>query len=109
VSLSRQEVERVARLAALALENESLPALTEQIGRILDYVSQLEAVQDPGQEKALEYPGPRQPLREDTPRRAPLALPLEEIAPLFRDGLFLVPRLGAVGSNDDRAIEDDAE
>jgi aspartyl-tRNA(Asn)/glutamyl-tRNA(Gln) amidotransferase subunit C len=107
VSVSREEVERVARLAALALEHESLPELTRQIGRILEYVSQLEGVQDTGQERALEYAGPRQPLRDDIPKSTPLAVPLEEIAPLFRDGLFLVPRLGAVGPQSGAAIEDD--
>ena len=109
MSLTPEEIERVAQLAALAVERESLPALAEQIGRILEYVSQLEAVPDLGEQPAIDYPGPRPPLRDDVPHRTPLAVPLEQIAPLFRDGLFLVPRLGAVGSDIDGAESEHGE
>src|SRR5205085_1488451 len=90
--------EHMARLAALALDEQALPALTEQLGRILDYISQLDGV-EAGEGVADAPPGPRPPLREDIPNRTPLAIPLEQMAPLFRDGLFLVPRLGGVGSD----------
>ena len=107
MSVTRAEVEHIARLAALALDEKSLPALTEQIGQILEYVSQLEAVEDAGDPAGGAYPGPRQPLREDNVRPTPLALPLQELAPAFRDGLFLVPRLGGVGSGAAAPVEDD--
>jgi aspartyl-tRNA(Asn)/glutamyl-tRNA(Gln) amidotransferase subunit C len=97
VTVKREEVEHVARLAALAVDEKSLDELTRQIGRILDYVSQLENVADDFPDDGRGYPGPRQPLREDRVQHEPLALPLEKMAPVFRDGLFLVPRLGAVG------------
>ncbi|MBI4502951.1 MAG: Asp-tRNA(Asn)/Glu-tRNA(Gln) amidotransferase subunit GatC [Gemmatimonadetes bacterium] len=99
MSVTREEVEHVARLAALGVDEQSLPTLTEQISRILDYVSQLERVEQSDQESTLEYPGPRQPLRDDQPHRTPLAVPLAQMAPRFRHGLFLVPRLGGVGAN----------
>jgi aspartyl-tRNA(Asn)/glutamyl-tRNA(Gln) amidotransferase subunit C len=105
MSVTREQVEGIARLAALALPNESIPGLTEQIGRILDYISQLEAVADAGPPSPLEYPGPHQPLRDDAPRATPPAIRLERIAPLFREGLFLVPRLGSLGPSEG-AIED---
>jgi aspartyl-tRNA(Asn)/glutamyl-tRNA(Gln) amidotransferase subunit C len=98
-------VEHIARLASLALDEATLPDLTRQIGQILDYVSQLEAIDAAGK-SLTPYPGPRPPLREDEPQRTPLAVPLEEIAPAFADGLFLVPRLGAVGP--DASGPDDA-
>jgi aspartyl-tRNA(Asn)/glutamyl-tRNA(Gln) amidotransferase subunit C len=99
MSVSRDDVEHVARLASLAVDEPSLATLTQQIGQILEYVSQLEAVEDPGGTIVAAYPGPRQPLRDDTASRTPLLVPLTEIAPAFRDGLFLVPRLGAVGAD----------
>ncbi|MBI4421751.1 MAG: Asp-tRNA(Asn)/Glu-tRNA(Gln) amidotransferase subunit GatC [Gemmatimonadetes bacterium] len=107
MSVTRSEVEHIARLAALAVDEASLPVLTEQIGRILEYVSQLDAVQAAGTEASAatgDYPGPRQPLRPDQVRRTSLAVPLERIAPAFKDGLFLVPRLTGLG--DDEAPED---
>ncbi len=107
MSVTRADVEHIARLAALAVDEKSLPALTEQIRQILEYVSQLEAVEDADHLVGESYPGPRQPLRDDTARSAPLALPLEDMAPAFHHGLFLVPRLGGVGSGAVTPVEDD--
>jgi aspartyl-tRNA(Asn)/glutamyl-tRNA(Gln) amidotransferase subunit C len=95
MSVSRQEVERIARLAELHVDEAALPALTEQMSRILDYVSQIAAV--PGTETVQPYtPGPvALRFRSDEVRPAPLALPPAQIAPAFTNGFFLVPRLGA--------------
>ena len=97
MTVKRDDVEHVARLAAIALDAKTLDELTRQIGQILDYVSQLEGVASDAPDSARGYPGPHQQLRDDQVRRTPLAIPLEQIAPAFREGLFLVPRLGAVG------------
>jgi len=53
MSVSRQEVERIARLAELHVDEAALPALTEQLSRILDYVSQIAAV--PGTETVQPF------------------------------------------------------
>ena len=98
MSVTRAEVEHITRLAALAVDEKSLPALTEQIRQILEYVSQLASVEDPPDLATGAYPGPRQPLRDDVPRPGPLGFSLGDMAPAFHDGLFLVPRLGGVGS-----------
>lgn len=102
MSVSREDVERIAKLAALDVDEGSLPALTAQIGRILEYVSQLERVQG-----AAAMPGISHPpgLRQDVVRKPDLAAPPGSIAPAFKDGLFLVPRLGGVGA--DAPPEDD--
>ncbi len=105
MSVSREDVERIARLSALAVDDATLSELTTQIGRILDYVSQLDAV--PGSPGTTEYPGPRQPLREDKPREQPVSLDLSLNAPAFSEGLFLVPRLGGVGSAGKPAADDE--
>jgi aspartyl-tRNA(Asn)/glutamyl-tRNA(Gln) amidotransferase subunit C len=101
VTVTREEIERIARLAALAVEPEALPALTRHIAGILDYVSQLEQLDTAGVEPDAGNPsaGPGQGLRPDVARRATLAFPPAELAPAFQDGLFLVPRLGAVGDD----------
>jgi aspartyl-tRNA(Asn)/glutamyl-tRNA(Gln) amidotransferase subunit C len=41
MSLTRQEVEKVALLARLKLSEEELDHFTEQLGQIVDYVAQL--------------------------------------------------------------------
>ena len=70
--------------------------LVGQLNRIVDYVAQLNEV--PAGESAQPFQaGPAAtPLREDVPRPVPLIRGVETFAPEFRDGLFLVPRLGAM-------------
>lgn len=94
MSLTPEQVERVARLAELHVRPEDLPALAEQIARIVDYVGQLGEVG--AEEEAPPFvAGPAvTPLREDVVRPQPLARGPEAFAPEFRDGLFVVPRLG---------------
>ena len=108
MSTSAGEVERIARLAGLALDPESLPALAGQIRQILDYVSQLEGVEHSARADQ-EYPGPRQSLRDDEPRRTPLAVPLDQLAPAFREGLFLVPRVEGTGGPEAASTERDGK
>ena len=95
MTVTRSDVEHIARLAALAVDEKSLPELTRQIGQILQHISQLEGVQgDPGSETI--QPVHQSRLRADEPRKAALSRPLNDIAPQFADGLFLVPRLDAM-------------
>ena len=94
MSVSREEVERIARLAELHVDESALPALTDQMSRILEYVSQIAAVA--GTETVQPFtPGPvALRYRADDVRPVPLSLTPSQIAPAFRDGFFLVPRLG---------------
>jgi len=96
MSIGRDQVLHVARLAELAVREEDLDRLVGQLNRIVDYVAQLErAPADEGAEVFL--PGPTQvALREDVPGSVPLARPPAEFAPEFADGFFLVPRHGAM-------------
>ena len=107
MSVTKAEVERIARLAALAVDEKTLAALTRQIGGILDYISQLESVQGAEEATLQGYPGQRQPLRDDKPQRTPLVVPLKDIAPAFRNGLFLVPRLEGLGSSTEEREDED--
>jgi aspartyl-tRNA(Asn)/glutamyl-tRNA(Gln) amidotransferase subunit C len=96
MSIGREEVLHVARLAELAVGEEELSRLVEQLNRIVDYVAQLERAPADGAADPL-LPGPRQvELREDVPGSVPLARPPAEWAPEFADGFFLVPRHGAM-------------
>jgi aspartyl-tRNA(Asn)/glutamyl-tRNA(Gln) amidotransferase subunit C len=98
MTIGREEILRVARLAELDVPAQDVGALAAQIGRIVDYVAQLDNV--PAGEDAEPFQaGPASvALREDLPGAVPLLRGLEAIAPEFRDGLFLVPRLGAMES-----------
>lgn len=105
--VSKEEVLKIARLAELHVDEAALPALVEQMSRILDYVAQIAMVQ--GIETAQPFvPGPEAaPLRADEVRPVPLAFGPAEMAPAFRDGFFLVPRLGAFESAPDAVADDE--
>jgi len=96
MSIGREEVLHVARLAELDVPAQDVDGLVEQIGRIVDYVAQLNQV--PAGEHATSFQAgpPEVTLREDTPSAVPLVRGPAAFAPEFRDGLFLVPRLGSM-------------
>ncbi|HEY7634736.1 MAG TPA: Asp-tRNA(Asn)/Glu-tRNA(Gln) amidotransferase subunit GatC [Gemmatimonadales bacterium] len=92
MSIGRDEVLHVAKLAELAVREDELNRLVDQLNRIVDYVAQLDQV--PGDRIAEAFiPGPQAvPLREDVIAPVPLSRPPAAIAPEFVDGFFLVPR-----------------
>jgi aspartyl-tRNA(Asn)/glutamyl-tRNA(Gln) amidotransferase subunit C len=96
VSIGRDEVLHVAKLAELAVRDDELDRLVEQLNRIVDYVAQLNQV--PADRMAEPFlPGPSSVLlREDSPGAVPLARSPADLAPEFVDGFFLVPRHGAM-------------
>jgi aspartyl-tRNA(Asn)/glutamyl-tRNA(Gln) amidotransferase subunit C len=96
MSIGRDQVLHVARLAELAVQPEELERLVDQMSRIVDYVAQLDQVAtEPATEAFL--PGPSSVLlRDDLEGAKPLARSPQEMAPEFRDGFFLVPRHGAM-------------
>jgi aspartyl-tRNA(Asn)/glutamyl-tRNA(Gln) amidotransferase subunit C len=96
MSVSAQDVQQVARLAELAVTPAELPALTEQLDRIVGFVAQLAELSDiEGTESYVAGPE-RTPLRPDVVESADLARPPAALAPEFIDGFFAVPRLGAM-------------
>jgi aspartyl-tRNA(Asn)/glutamyl-tRNA(Gln) amidotransferase subunit C len=97
VSVTRKDVEHVARLAELAVEPAELPELTAQLDRIVGFVASLNQVDTRTGSAERFIPGPAEtPLREDLVRPANLAIPPAGLAPEFIDGFFVVPRLGAM-------------
>ena len=107
MSVSKDEVLKIARLAELHVDEAALPALVAQMSRILDYVAQIATVT--GSESAPPFvAGPdAAPFRADDVRPAPLAFGPAEMAPAFRDGFFLVPRLGAFESDTETDSDDE--
>ncbi|HEY7684363.1 MAG TPA: Asp-tRNA(Asn)/Glu-tRNA(Gln) amidotransferase subunit GatC [Gemmatimonadales bacterium] len=96
MSIRKEDVLHVARLAELDVTEEDLPRLVEQTARIVAFVAQLNEV--PASEEAPPFlAGPKQvTLRPDEIRPDPLARPPARMAPEFREGFFAVPKLGAM-------------
>jgi aspartyl-tRNA(Asn)/glutamyl-tRNA(Gln) amidotransferase subunit C len=96
MSIGRDEVLHVAKLAELAVPEHELDRLVGQMNRIVDYVAQLDQVPaDRVAEPFLAGP-PSVALREDVEGAVPLARSPAEMAPEFAEGFFLVPRHGAM-------------
>ena len=92
-SLTRADVEHVARLARLALTDEELDALTAELGAILEHAAQVSALDTAG------VPPTAHPLPLVNVFRADVARPglsQDEVlaaAPEAEDGRFRVPRI----------------
>jgi aspartyl-tRNA(Asn)/glutamyl-tRNA(Gln) amidotransferase subunit C len=93
MSVSRDEVLRIAQLAELDVEEEALTDLVGHMSRIIDYVAQLSAVPANGNAKVF-VPGPDAiRFRPDEVNPTPLAFGPAEFAPAFKEGFFVVPKL----------------
>ena len=96
MSIRKEDVLHVAKLAELEVAQADLPILADQLSRIVEFVAQLNEV--PAGEQAPPFlAGPEAvTLRPDEVRPAPLSRPPADFAPEFRQGFFVVPRLGAM-------------
>ena len=96
MTIGRDEVLHVAKLAELAVAEGELDRLVDQLNRIVGYVAQLDQV--PSDRMAAPFlPGPSAVLlRDDVEGAVPLARSPAAMAPEFKDGFFLVPRHGAM-------------
>jgi aspartyl-tRNA(Asn)/glutamyl-tRNA(Gln) amidotransferase subunit C len=106
MSVTREEVLRIAQLAELHVEEEQLPVLVEQMSRIIDYVAQLSQL--PAGETVKPFlAGPDAVrFRADEVKPIPLARSPAEMAPAFKEGYFLVPKLEQFEQGNGRAEEE---
>lgn len=102
MSIDRAEILAIARLARLSLTDKEAEDLTEDLGGILDHMQDLAAAD-------LGEVGRGNPERDAAPMRDDRVAPDElhrspaDIAPDWREGLFVVPRLAAL---DESALEE---
>jgi aspartyl-tRNA(Asn)/glutamyl-tRNA(Gln) amidotransferase subunit C len=93
MSVSPEEVAKIAALAELRVDEDQVAELADQMSRILEYVVQLGSVV--GTEARPFLPGPDAVrFRPDEVKPIPLAFGPDVFAPEFRAGFFLVPKLG---------------
>ncbi len=94
MSLSAEEVRRIARLARLALDDEEAVRYGHELGRILAFVDALRAASLEEAPAALAGPWARPPLlREDRVEDEGHPDLYQSQAPESRDGYYLVPRV----------------
>jgi aspartyl-tRNA(Asn)/glutamyl-tRNA(Gln) amidotransferase subunit C len=93
VAVTRADIEHVAHLARMALDEQRVPELVEQLNSILGHMEVLSRVKTDGVVGAASVGDAALPLREDGGPPIPLVRRLDQFAPKMRDGFFLVPRL----------------
>jgi aspartyl/glutamyl-tRNA(Asn/Gln) amidotransferase C subunit len=94
MSVTREEALRIAQLAEMDVDEAGLPALVEQMSRILDYVAQLRTVAAGDNVRPFIAGPDTVRFRPDEVKPQPLARSPKEMAPAFREGFYVVPRLG---------------
>ncbi|HSD54304.1 MAG TPA: Asp-tRNA(Asn)/Glu-tRNA(Gln) amidotransferase subunit GatC [Burkholderiales bacterium] len=94
MSLTRAQVEGIARLARLQITEAQMPAYVDRLSRIIDFVEQLAAVET-GDVEPMAHPlaGQVQRLRPDEVRETDQHEKYQRNAPNVAAGLYLVPRV----------------
>jgi aspartyl-tRNA(Asn)/glutamyl-tRNA(Gln) amidotransferase subunit C len=93
MSLSLEQVERIARLARIAVSPEEARAVMEQLNRVLGLIDQMQAVDTRGIEPMSHALDVVQRLREDAVTEADRRDEYQAIAPAVERGLYLVPKV----------------
>ncbi len=93
MSVTNEEVRKVADLARLAIADDRLPSLVGELNRILAHMDVLSKVKTGESVPAEGVGAAGTPLREDSGTPVPLERPIADFAPAVRDGFILVPRL----------------
>lgn len=93
MSLSREDVKKIAHLARLQIGEQEIESYREDLSRILGVIDQMNEV-DTRTVVPLFHPNEEVlRLREDRPDGAIDRERLQRVAPLVQDGLYLVPKV----------------
>jgi aspartyl-tRNA(Asn)/glutamyl-tRNA(Gln) amidotransferase subunit C len=92
--ISREEVEHVARLARLRLDEDELDRLQPELGRIIEYVHQLAQLDLSGLEPTSHAVPLKNVFRKDEPVTGLTHEDAVDNGPDVEQGQFVVPRIG---------------
>ncbi len=93
MSLDRSDVEKIAHLARLQIDEAAIPEYTQNLSNILDLVDQMQAVDTAAVEPMAHPLDAVLRLREDQVTETNQREQLQQNAPAVEDGLFLVPKV----------------
>jgi len=97
MSLSDDQVRRIARLARIAIRPEEAEAVSSRLNRVLGLIEELKAVDTKGIEPMahpLDAQLPEgQRLRPDQVTEGDRREAYQAVAPAVQDGLYLVPKV----------------
>ena len=93
MSLTPDDIEKIAHLARLGIEKDALEPLAADLSTMLDLVEQLQAVDTEGVEPMAHPANATLLLRDDVVTETDQRDTLQAPAPATQDGYFLVPRV----------------
>ncbi len=93
MTITRKDIEKVAVLARIQLDDTQVSALEKDLGNILDLVNQLGAADTDNGEPLAHPLDAVQRLRPDEVTEPDQRDAFQAIAPATEDGLYLVPRV----------------
>ena len=99
MSVSPEEVERIAALARLRLGPEEALEMSDQLNSILGHMDALARVDVSGAPALASVIDRAAPMRADVVGADTLSREAREVAPDWRDGFFVVPRLAALDAD----------
>ena len=89
--LSREEVLKIAKLARLTLSEDEVALYQKRLGRVLDYIRDLNQLDTPKDAFVRHIPQDAVGFREDKPTPFSNAPAILENAPAKEEGCFLLP------------------
>lgn len=93
MSLSREDVVKIAHLARLAIDESDIPEYTRNLSNILGLVAQMDAVDTSATEPMAHPLDTVQRLREDAVVEENQREHFQKIAKQVESGLYLVPKV----------------
>lgn len=93
MSLDRSDVDKIAHLARLQIEEQDAPEYAQNLSNILDLVDQMQAVDTDGVSPMAHPLDAVQRLRSDVVSEENQREQLQANAPAVEEGLFLVPKV----------------
>ena len=93
MAITREDIEKVAFLARIRLNDAHVETLQNDLSNILGLVDQLQAVATDGTEPMAHPLDAEQRLRPDAVTEADQRAAFQATAPATEDGLYLVPRV----------------
>jgi len=93
MALEQKDVEKIAQLAALKLNDDDLQETTTTLNTILKLVDKMQAVDTKGIEPLAHPLEATQRLRPDMVTEQNQRDQYQQIAPAVSDGLYLVPKV----------------
>ena len=93
MSLTADDVRRIARLARLALSEQETAHTLEQLNSVFGLIERLQAVDTEGVEPMTHAQEMSLRLRDDVVTEADARERYQQVAPSVEQGLYLVPRV----------------